>query len=95
LTTLGAEEGYKVGERELFISEDSDENPISSVSGKCFIQHVKEIRKKLLLFSFHTETNLFDLANLEEFCADANRYYYQRWYSSGRFGIVQDPIRGK
>lgn len=33
-------------------------------------------------------------ASLEEFCAGPDRFYYRRWYSGGRFGIVQDPVRG-
>lgn len=37
--------GEKVGktEREIFISDDYDDNSVRSVKGKCYVQHDQEI----------------------------------------------------
>lgn len=42
----------------------------------------------------HTLLTARPSANLDEFCAGEDRFYYQRWYAAGRFGIVEEPIRG-
>lgn len=39
------EEHIEETDREIFISEDYDDNPVRSVEGKCFVQHDKEIGK--------------------------------------------------
>lgn len=41
----GEEEHIEETDREIFISEDYDDNPVRSVEGKCFVQHDKEIGK--------------------------------------------------
>lgn len=45
LLALGEDVGH--ANRELFVSEDYDDNPVSSVEGICYVQHDKEIREFL------------------------------------------------
>ncbi len=33
--------------------------------------------------------------NLQEYCRRDDHFFYRKWYSNGRYGLVQEPLKGE